>query len=231
MKSFKGSGKISKYVTSAKKTKRTIKRTNPKRTYLKKRYTLKDRISKSTKRVENIIMQGDEDYETYFKTLNGFRVLFKNILKEQKRLNSIINNDKQLDLDIVIDDISDKLNKIEIKGNILKRIRNESQQVYAKVQSMYKDVNTNSKLPYNNLIEYYYEIITKLFEIQNDRNIETKVSDIIALLTIDLTDGFFGKQKIEKEELEDDLSAMFGQLKVSKNSVDDLLEGFSSLKF
>ena len=80
-------------------------------------------------------MKGDDnDFETYLSTIKGFLVLFKNILKEQRKLDNFPNNDKQLEFDIVIDDISSKLNEIETKNSILKRIKKESSEVYIKVQ-------------------------------------------------------------------------------------------------
>lgn len=229
MKSFEGGGKFFKGKTqkTAVKTSHKKERTLASKKILKKYRlkTLKGRIGKSTKRIENIVMKGDDtDFETYLSTIKGFLVLFKNILKEQRKLNSVPNNDKQLELDIVIDDISSKLNEIEEKTSILKRIKNESSEVY-------KNINVNTKLPYHNLIEYYYEIISKLLTILDDKEIGYKVSDILTILAIDLSYVFFGKQKIEKEELEDDLSAMFSTMKVSKNAVDDLLEGFGEMKF
>jgi hypothetical protein len=243
MKTFKGGGKFfkSKTANPAKPAvKPTIKTTQQKgRTLISKKFlkryklkTLKGKIGKSTKHIENVAMKGDDtDFETYLSTIKGFLVLFKNILKEQRKLDNFPNNDKQLELDIVIDDISSKLNEIETKNSILKRIKKESPEVYIKVQAMYRNINSNTKLPYHNLIEYYYEIINKLLNMLDDREIGYKVPDILTILAIDLSDVFFGKQKIEKEELEDDLSEMFSTMKVSKNAVDDLLEGLGKMKF
>jgi hypothetical protein len=240
MKTFKGSGKFFKSKTAKPAIKPAIKTTQQKgRTLISKKFlkryklkTLKGKIGKSTKHIENVAMKGDErDFETYLNTIKGFLVLFKNILKEQRKLDNFPNNDKQLELDIVIDDISSKLNEIETKNSILKRIKNESPEVYKKVQAMYKNINSNTKLPYHNLIEYYYEIINNLLNMIDDKEVGYKVPDILTILAIDLSDVFFGKQKIEKEELEDDLSEMFSTMKVSKNAVDDLLEGLGKMKF
>jgi hypothetical protein len=240
MKTFKGGGKFFKSKTAKPAIKPAIKTTQQKgRTLISKKFlkryklkTLKGKIGKSTKHIENVAMKGDErDFETYLNTIKGFLVLFKNILKEQRKLDNFPNNDKQLELDIVIDDISSKLNEIETKNSILKRIKNESPEVYKKVQAMYKNINSNTKLPYHNLIEYYYEIINNLLNMIDDKEVGYKVPDILTILAIDLSDVFFGKQKIEKEELEDDLSEMFSTMKVSKNAVDDLLEGLGKMKF
>ena len=240
MKTFKGGGKFFKSKTQKPAVKPTIKTTQQKgRTLISKKFlkryklkTLKGKIGKSTKHIDNVAMKGDDrDFETYLSTIKGFLVLFKNILKEQRKLDNFPNNDKQLELDIVIDDISSKLNEIETKNSILKRIKKESPEVYIKVQAMYRNINSNTKLPYHNLIEYYYEIINKLLNMLDDREIGYKVPDILTILAIDLSDVFFSKQKIEKEELEDDLSEMFSTMKVSKNAVDDLLEGLGKMKF
>lgn len=240
MKTFKGGGKFFKSKTAKPAVKPAIKTTQQKgRTLISKKFlkkyklkTLKGKIGKSTKHIENVAMKGDDnDFETYLSTIKGFLVLFKNILKEQRKLDNFPNNDKQLEFDIVIDDISSKLNEIETKNSILKRIKKESSEVYIKVQAIYRNINVNTKLPYHNLIEYYYEIINKLLTMIDDNEIGYKVPDILTILAIDLSDVFFGKQKIEKEELEDDLSAMFGEMKVSKNAVDDLLEGLGKMKF
>ena len=241
MKTFKGGGKFFKSKTQKPAVKPTIKTTQQKGrlTLISKKFlkryklkTLKGKIGKSTKHIDNVAMKGDDrDFETYLSTIKGFLVLFKNILKEQRKLDNFPNNDKQLELDIVIDDISSKLNEIETKNSILKRIKKESPEVYIKVQAMYRNINSNTKLPYHNLIEYYYEIINKLLNMLDDREIGYKVPDILTILAIDLSDVFFSKQKIEKEELEDDLSEMFSTMKVSKNAVDDLLEGLGKMKF
>lgn len=231
MKSFKGSGKILKNTASSKKTSK--KRTLSKIKFLKKykTKTLKERVSKSTKQLQKIYELGDDtNIETYINTLNVFQILFKNILKEQKKLLNLMNNDKQIELDNVILEISDKLSNIESKGNILKRIKKESPEVYGDIQLMYKNINTTTVLPSYNLIEYYYEIIRRLLQLIDDKKLGTRVSTIITLLSIDLTHEFFNKEKVEKEELEEDLSDLFNQLKVSKNSVDDLLEGFGKIK-
>jgi hypothetical protein len=236
MKSFKGGGKFLKGkvqklpVKIAHRKGRTVANKNFLKKYKLK--TLKRKIGKSTRHIENVVMKGDDnDFETYLTTIKGFLVLFKNILKEQRKLNSNPNNAKQLELDIVIDDISSKLNENEENNSILKRVKSESPDVYIKVQAMYKNINANTKLPYHNLIEYYYEIISKLLTMLDDNEIGYKVPDILTILAIDLYHVFFGKEKIEKEEFEDDLSAMFGEMKVSKSAVDDLLEGLSKMKF
>ena len=237
MKSFKGAGKFLGNVNKKSSTTRRvgIKKSEKKRALTRKKFmkkyrlkTLKEKIGKKTKQLAKMYEERDEtEYESYENIIKGFRVLFKNVIKQQENLEHSMNNDKKMELDNIIIDITDKLENIEKNGNILKRIKNESREVYEIVKSMYTNINVNTKLPTYSLIEYYLEIIDKLLDNIN----VSKVSDVITLLSIDLTSEFFHKEKIEKDELEDDLSDLFSGLKVSKNSVDDLLEGLSTMKF
>ena len=64
----------------------------------------------------------------------------------------------------------------------------------------------------------------------NNNEFDDNIVNVITFLSIDLTSEFFDKKIIEKEEMEDDLSSIFSELKVSKNAISDLLDGFSTMK-
>lgn len=244
MKSYKGGGKYAK-TTDRPIKKKTLKLTTlkskPLRTKGLAKYKLKTfkKIERKPEKIMEMFMKGKEDdFDTYYNALKGFHILFKNMLKEEEKLFNEENNKKQLEYDMIKMDVLDKLENIEKKGegNILMRIKKISPDIYIKVQKMYehagaKDkVNSTSVLPFHTLIEYYYEIIKKLLNLYNNNEFDDNIVNVITFLSIDLTSEFFDKKIIEKEEMEDDLSSIFSELKVSKNAISDLLDGFSTMK-
>jgi len=243
MKSYKGSGKYAKPTNRATKD-RVIKKKPVKSKTLRtkglSKYKLKTlkKIQRKPEKIMEMFMKGNEnEFDTYYNALKGFYILFKNMLKEEEGLHNEENRKKQLEYDMIKSNILDKLESIEKKGegNILMRIKNISPDIYIKVQRIYENaeakdkINSTSILPFHTLIEYYYEIIRKLLNIYNNE-VDDNIINVITFLSIDLTSEFFDKKIIEKEEMEDDLSSMFSEMKVSRNAVSDLLNGFSAMK-
>lgn len=238
MKSYKGGGKYTKATAKPIKKKSLKSKTLRTKGLAKfKLKTLKRIQRKPEKIMERFIKEKGDDFDTYYNALKGFQILFKNMLKEEDALHNEENNKKQLEYDMIKTNILDKLENIEKKGegNILMRIKKISPDIYIKVQRIYErtggedKVNSDTILPFHTLIEYYYEIIRKLLNIYNNE-VDNNIINVITFLSIDLTSEFFDKKIIEKEEMEDDLSSMFSEMKVGKNAVSDLLNGFSAMK-
>ena len=121
------------------------------------------------------------------------------------------------------DKILDKLDNIERKDPILRRIKSISPEIYTKLGY------SNTNIPYLELVDTYYTILKKLETIINeDHALSSDASLIQSLMIEDLIHTFIKKKK-SINSIDDDLLDMFRGLGV-KSDLDDLQTMFRTMK-
>ena len=169
------------------------------------------------KALKNYLSKNDTDYEKYGEMLNHFKLFFKAII-------DIDNKEHSHKFDVKKDKVLDKLEQIEYKEPILKRIRKISPDVYEIIGI------TNDKIPYLELIDVYYKILKKLDEIlerEDNGILRSEATMVQADLLDELVNVF--KNKNKNKNIDDGLLDMFRQMAV-KTDVDDLEQMFKTMK-
>jgi hypothetical protein len=149
-----------------------------------------------------------------------FKLFFKAIIDiDDNDLSSL----KRAKYDMKKDKILDKLDNIERKDPILRRIKSISPEIYTKLGY------SNTNIPYLELVDTYYTILKKLETIINeDHALSSDASLIQSLMIEDLIHTFIKKKK-SINSIDDDLLDMFRGLGV-KSDLDDLQTMFRTMK-
>ena len=198
------------------KTLKKSMRTKSKYTLKKKGQTMKKSFKKylSTK---NQIDFGDLE-----EILTHFKLFFKAVIDiDDKDFNSF----KREKYDMKKDKILDKIDDIERKDPILRRIRNTSPEIYTILG--YSSTN----IPYLELIDVYYNILNKLEDIvDKDESLSSNATVVQSLMAEDLVHSFIKKKNSKNlTSIDDDLLDMFRGMSV-KSDLDELQNMFKSMK-
>ena len=198
------------------KTLKKSMRTKSKYTLKKKGQTMKKSFKKylSTK---NQIDFGDLE-----EILRHFKLFFKAVIDiDDKDFNSF----KREKYDMKKDKILDKIDDIERKDPILRRIRNTSPEIYTILG--YSSTN----IPYLELIDVYYNILNKLEDIvDKDESLSSNATVVQSLMAEDLVHSFIKKKNSKNlTSIDDDLLDMFRGMSV-KSDLDELQNMFKSMK-
>lgn len=198
------------------KTLKKSMRTKSKYTLKKKGQTMKKSFKKylSTK---NQIDFGDLE-----EILTHFKLFFKAVIDiDDKDFNSF----KREKYDMKKDKILDKIDDIERKDPILRRIRNTSPEIYTILG--YSSTN----IPYLELIDVYYNILNKLEDIvDEDESLSSNATVVQSLMAEDLVHSFIKKKNSKNlTSIDDDLLDMFRGMSV-KSDLDELQNMFKSMK-
>jgi hypothetical protein len=198
------------------KTLKKSMRTKSKYTLKKKGQTMKKSFKKylSTK---NQIDFGDLE-----EILRHFKLFFKAVIDiDDKDFNSF----KREKYDMKKDKILDKIDDIERKDPILRRIRNTSPEIYTILG--YSSTN----IPYLELVDAYYNILNKLENIvDEDESLSSDATVVQSLMAEDLVHSFIKKKNSKNlTSIDDDLLDMFRGMSV-KSDLDDLENMFKSMK-
>jgi hypothetical protein len=149
-----------------------------------------------------------------------FKLFFKAIIDiDDNDLSSL----KRAKYDMKKDKILDKLDNIERKDPILRRIKSISPEIYTKLGY------SNTNIPYLELVDTYYTILKKLETIINEDDALSSDASLIQSLIIEDLIHTFIKKKKSINSIDDDLLDMFRGLGV-KSDLDDLQTMFKSMK-
>ena len=198
------------------KTLKKSMRTKSKYTLKKKGQTMKKSFKKylSTK---NQIDFGDLE-----EILRHFKLFFKAVIDiDDKDFNSF----KREKYDMKKDKILDKIDDIERKDPILRRIKNTSPEIYTILG--YSSTN----IPYLELVDIYYNILNKLEDIvDEDESLSSDATVVQSLMAEDLVHSFIKKKNSKNlTSIDDDLLDMFRGMSV-KSDLDELQNMFKSMK-
>jgi len=151
-----------------------------------------------------------------------FKLFFKAIIDIDE---NDYNGEQREKYDMKKDRILDKLDNIERKDPILRRIKNISPEIYTKLGY------SNTNIPYLELVDTYYSILKKLETIIiEDDALRSDASLIQSLMIEDLIHTFIKKKKKKTlSSIDDDLLDMFRGLGV-KSDLDDLQTMFRTMK-
>jgi hypothetical protein len=149
-----------------------------------------------------------------------FKLFFKAIIDIDE---NDYNGEQREKYDMKKDRILDKLDNIERKDPILRRIKSISPEIYTKLGY------SNTNIPYLELVDTYYSILKKLETIIiEDDALRSDASLIQSLMIEDLIHTFIKKKKT-LSSIDDDLLDMFRGLGV-KSDLDDLQTMFRTMK-
>ena len=187
----------------------------------KSKYTLKKKSQTMKKSVKKYLSTKNQiEFRDLEEVSKHFKLFFKAIIDiDDNDLSSL----KRAKYDMKKDKILDKLDNIERKDPILRRIKSISPEIYTKLGY------SNTNIPYLELVETYYRILKKLeIIIIEDDALRSNASLIQSLMIEDLIHTFIKKKK-SINSIDDDLLDMFRGLGV-KSDLDDLQTMFKSMK-
>lgn len=186
----------------------------------KSKYALKKKSQTMKKSMKKYLATKNQiDFGDLERVLTHFKLFFKAIIDiDEKDFNSL----KRGKYDMKKDKVLDKLDNIERKDPILRRIKNISPEIY----TMLGYSSTN--IPYLELVDTYYSILIKLETIVNeDDSLSSNASIIQSLMAEDLVHTFIKKKNMSS--IDDDLLDMFKGMSV-KSDLDDLQTMFKSMR-
>lgn len=186
----------------------------------KSKYALKKKSQTMKKSMKKYLATKNQiDFEDLERVLTHFKLFFKAIIDiDEKDFNSL----KRGKYDMKKDKVLDKLDNIERKDPILRRIKNISPEIY----TMLGYSSTN--IPYLELVDTYYSILIKLETIVNeDDSLSSNASIIQSLIAEDLVHTFIKKKNMSS--IDDDLLDMFKGMSV-KSDLDELQTMFKSMR-
>ena len=193
--------------------KRTMRRKS-KYALKKKSHTMKKSVKKYLSTKNQIEFRDLEEVSKHFK------LFFKAIIDIDE---NDYNGEQREKYDMKKDRILDKLDNIERKDPILRRIKSISPEIYTKLGY------SNTNIAYLELVDTYYSILKKLETIIiEDDALRSDASLIQSLMIEDLVHTFIKKNKT-LSSIDDDLLDMFRGLGV-KSDLDDLQTMFRSMK-
>ena len=193
--------------------KRTMRRKS-KYALKKKSQTMKKSVKKYLSAKNQIEFRDLEEVSMHFK------LFFKAIIDIDE---NDYNGEQREKYDMKKDRILDKLDNIERKDPILRRIKSISPEIYTKLGY------SNTNIPYLELVDTYYSILKKLETIIiEDDALRSDASLIQSLIIEDLVHTFIKKKKT-LSSIDDDLLDMFRGLGV-KSDLDDLQTMFRTMK-
>lgn len=187
----------------------------------KSKYTLRKKSQTMKKGMKKYFAAKNQiDIEDLERVLTYFKLFFKAIIDiDEKDFNSL----KRGKYDMKKDKVLDKLDNIERKDPILRRIKNISPEIY----TMLGYSSTN--IPYLELVDTYYSILIKLETIVNEEEpLSSNASIIQSLMAEDLVYTFIKKKK-NMNSIDDNLLDMFRGMSV-KSDLDDLQTMFKSMR-
>jgi len=195
--------------------KRTMRRKS-KYALKKKSQTMKKSVKKYLSAKNQIEFRDLEEVSMHFK------LFFKAIIDIDE---NDYNGEQREKYDMKKDRILDKLDNIERKDPILRRIKSISPEIYTKLGY------SNTNIPYLELVDTYYSILKKLETIIiEDDALRSDASLIQSLIIEDLVHTFIKKKNMKTlSSIDDDLLDMFRGLGV-KSDLDDLQTMFRSMK-
>lgn len=190
----------------------------------KSKYTLKKKSQTMKKSVKKYLSTKNQiEFRDLEEVSKHFKLFFKAIIDID---GNDYNGEQRAKYDMKKDKILDKLDNIERKDPILRRIKNISPEIYTKLGY------SNTNIPYLELVDTYYSILKKLETIIiEDDALSSNASLIQSLIIEDLVHTFIKKKKNMKtlSSIDDDLLDMFRGLGV-KSDLDDLQTMFKSMK-
>ena len=192
----------------------------------KSKYALKKKsqtMKKSLKSVKKYLTTNNQiEFRDLEELSKHFKLFFKAIIDIDE---NDYNGEQREKYDMKKDRILDKLDNIERKDPILRRIKNISPEIYTKLGY------SNTNIPYLELVDTYYSILKKLETIIiEDDALRSDASLIQSLMIEDLIHTFIKKKKKKTlSSIDDDLLDMFRGLGV-KSDLDDLQTMFRTMK-
>ena len=189
----------------------------------KSTYTLKKKGQTMKKSFKKYLSTKNQiDFGDLEEILRHFKLFFKAVIDiDDKDFNSF----KREKYDMKKDKILDKIDDIERKDPILRRIRNTSPEIYTILG--YSSTN----IPYLELIDVYYNILNKLEDIvDKDESLSSNATVVQSLMAEDLVHSFIKKKNSKNlTSIDDDLLDMFRGMSV-KSDLDELQNMFKSMK-
>jgi hypothetical protein len=190
----------------------------------KSKYTLKKKSQTMKKSVKKYLSAKNQiEFRDLEEVSKHFKLFFKAIIDIDE---NDYNGEQREKYDMKKDRILDKLDNIERKDPILRRIKSISPEIYTKLGY------SNTNIPYLELVDTYYSILKKLETIIiEDDALRSDASLIQSLMIEDLVHTFIKKKKNMKtlSSIHDDLLDMFRGLGV-KSDLDDLQTMFRTMK-
>jgi hypothetical protein len=187
----------------------------------KSKYALKKKSQTMKKSVKKYLSAKNQiEFRDLEEVSKHFKLFFKAIIDIDE---NDYNGEQREKYDIKKDRILDKLDNIERKDPILRRIKSISPEIYTKLGY------SNTNIPYLELVDTYYSILKKLETIIiEDDALRSDASLIQSLMIEDLIHTFIKKKKT-LSSIDDDLLDMFRGLGV-KSDLDDLQTMFRTMK-
>ena len=187
----------------------------------KSKYALKKKSQTMKKSVKKYLSAKNQiEFRDLEEVSKHFKLFFKAIIDIDE---NDYNGEQRAKYDMKKDKILDKLDNIERKDPILRRIKSISPEIYTKLGY------SNTNIPYLELVDTYYSILKKLETIIiEDDALSSDASLIQSLMIEDLIHTFIKKKK-SINSIDDDLLDMFRGLGV-KSDLDDLQTMFRSMK-
>ena len=187
----------------------------------KSKYALKKKSQTMKKSVKKYLSAKNQiEFRDLEEVSKHFKLFFKAIIDIDE---NDYNGEQREKYDMKKDRILDKLDNIERKDPILRRIKSISPEIYTKLGY------SNTNIPYLELVDTYYSILKKLETIIiEDDALRSDASLIQSLMIEDLVHTFIKKKKT-LSSIDDDLLDMFRGLGV-KSDLDDLQTMFRSMK-
>jgi len=187
----------------------------------KSKYALKKKSQTMKKSVKKYLSAKNQiEFRDLEEVSMHFKLFFKAIIDIDE---NDYNGEQREKYDMKKDRILDKLDNIERKDPILRRIKSISPEIYTKLGY------SNTNIPYLELVDTYYSILKKLETIIiEDDALRSDASLIQSLIIEDLVHTFIKKKKT-LSSIDDDLLDMFRGLGV-KSDLDDLQTMFRTMK-
>lgn len=187
----------------------------------KSKYALKKKSQTMKKSVKKYLSAKNQiEFRDLEEVSIHFKLFFKAIIDIDE---NDYNGEQREKYDMKKDRILDKLDNIERKDPILRRIKSISPEIYTKLGY------SNTNIPYLELVDTYYSILKKLETIIiEDDALRSDASLIQSLMIEDLIHTFIKKKKT-LSSIDDDLLDMFRGLGV-KSDLDDLQTMFRTMK-
>lgn len=187
----------------------------------KSKYALKKKSQTMKKSVKKYLSAKNQiEFRDLEEVSKHFKLFFKAIIDIDE---NDYNGEQREKYDMKKDRILDKLDNIERKDPILRRIKSISPEIYTKLGY------SNTNIPYLELVDTYYSILKKLETIIiEDDALGSDASLIQSLMIEDLVHTFIKKKKT-LSSIDDDLLDMFRGLGV-KSDLDDLQTMFRTMK-
>jgi hypothetical protein len=187
----------------------------------KSKYALKKKSQTMKKSVKKYLSAKNQiEFRDLEEVSKHFKLFFKAIIDIDE---NDYNGEQREKYDMKKDRILDKLDNIERKDPILRRIKSISPEIYTKLGY------SNTNIPYLELVDTYYSILKKLETIIiEDDALGSDASLIQSIMIEDLVHTFIKKKKT-LSSIDDDLLDMFRGLGV-KSDLDDLQTMFRTMK-